>query len=587
MKVPIHLLLAILFLIPVMGMSQDNTLVKLDRIYPEELAVAGFSLNSNQKIDIDATGVNIEDRYGKVVMGKPWILNADTRAVVWSLKPETSRSRDIEVQKVHEKVELPKGTYEVYYASYPMFKSERFWHGHRRDRSHGFLSSFFEWIFDHDRWDDYDYDRHLYRDFMIVVKGEGTLLNEDQIDKLNKEFKNKYFIFLDGRSDDLYLTQGFELDKPVRMEINMAGEARDDGDYDYGWITNLDNHQRVWTFDYDKSEAAGGADKNVKISEDIELPAGKYLAVYVTDDSHSPADWNSMPPDDPAFWGMGIKPADPQMIASLKKFDYSQFTEKNQILSLAPVRDNDFELKGFTLTRPLKVRIYAIGEGRRGEMFDYGWIVNARNHKRVWEMDYRETVHAGGSQKNRMVDQVIDLEKGNYLAYYITDDSHSYRDWNTSPPFDPEHWGLTIYAAEDNFKASDVKDYQEESDPSILAKITEVRDDQYKNFEFTLDKDSEVRIYALGEGLHGDMYDYGWIEDAASGKIVWEMRYRNTERAGGARKNRMVDETVLLKKGKYKVFYETDDSHAFKDWNDAPPRDPVNWGITVYLVKEK
>ncbi|MEJ2049722.1 MAG: hypothetical protein P8Y60_07755, partial [Calditrichota bacterium] len=109
--------------------------------------------------------------------------------------------------------------------------------------------------------------------------------------------------------------------------------------------------------------------------------------------------------------------------------------------------------------------------------------------------------------------------------------------------------------------------------------------DQYKSFEFILDKDSEVRIYALGEGLHGDMYDYGWIEGVSSGKIVWEMRYRNTERAGGARKNRMVDETVLLKKGKYRVYYETDGSHSFMDWNDAPPRDPINWGITVHLVK--
>ncbi len=80
------------------------------------------------------------------------------------------------------------------------------------------------------------------------------------------------------------------------------------------------------------------------------------------------------------------------------------------------------------------------------------------------------------------------------------------------------------------------------------------------------------------------MYDYGWIEDASTGKVVWEMTYRMTEHAGGARKNRVYDGMIVLPAGKYTVFYETDGSHAFNDWNDDPPDDPTSWGITVSLA---
>ena len=76
-----------------------------------------------------------------------------------------------------------------------------------------------------------------------------------------------------------------------------------------------------------------------------------------------------------------------------------------------------------------------------------------------------------------------------------------------------------------------------------------------------------MRIYALGEGSEGDMNDYGWIEDAKTGRIVWEMGYRMTDHAGGARKNRMFNGTILLQAGDYNVYYESDDSHAFNDWN--------------------
>ena len=78
------------------------------------------------------------------------------------------------------------------------------------------------------------------------------------------------------------------------------------------------------------------------------------------------------------------------------------------------------------------------------------------------------------------------------------------------------------------------------------------------------------------------MADYAWIEDTKTGNVVWEMTYRTTTHAGGAKTNRLFDRSVLLEKGEYELHYQTDDSHAFGSWNDDPPEDRTHWGVTIY-----
>jgi len=201
-------------------------------------------------------------------------------------------------------------------------------------------------------------------------------------------------------------------------------------------------------------------------------------------------------------------------------------------------------------------------------------------------MDFYDTEHAGGGSKNRVIDEDIHLKKGHYIVNYITDDSHSYRDWNTDAPDEQEFWGITVWPVNKNDK-----DYVKEFDSdkyrneNVIVEITRVRDGEYLKKSFTLDEDTEVRIFAIGEGTRFDMVDYGWIENRDTGKVVWEMSYRMTDRAGGAKKNRLFNDTIKLKKGAYKVYYETDDSHSFNDWNSSPPSDPESYGIT--LLKEK
>jgi len=216
-------------------------------------------------------------------------------------------------------------------------------------------------------------------------------------------------------------------------------------------------------------------------------------------------------------------------------------------------------------------------------MADYGWIVNTDTHETVWKFKERDSEYAGGADKNRMVNEEIELKKGNYMAYYVTDGSHAYRDWNSSPPLIPDLWGISILDVDD---VTDfvLLDSSPNSEKNVLAEIIGVRDNEYANRSFTLDKDSKIRIYALGEGSGGDMDDLGWIKNRETGKIVWEMTYRNTDAAGGASKNRLFDGTILLPKGEYTVYYETDGSHSYRDWNSSPPYDQEHYGVSIYLV---
>jgi hypothetical protein len=44
-----------------------------------------------------------------------------------------------------------------------------------------------------------------------------------------------------------------------------------------------------------------------------------------------------------------------------------------------------------------------------------------------------------------MVKTDLTLEPGTYELHYRTDGSHSFNDWNDTPPDDRIHWGITIY----------------------------------------------------------------------------------------------------------------------------------------------
>ncbi|MBD0254361.1 MAG: hypothetical protein ICV83_01475, partial [Cytophagales bacterium] len=74
--------------------------------------------------------------------------------------------------------------------------------------------------------------------------------------------------------------------------------------------------------------------------------------------------------------------------------------------------------------------------------------------------------------------------------------------------------------------------------------------------------------------------DYGWIEEAGTKKVVWQMQAKDTRNAGGAVKNRYVSTRLHLKAGEYLLRYVTDNGSAYESWNDRPPETSV-YGVLV------
>jgi len=567
--------------------AQQNKLVNFDDIYSREVLSAGFELTGRETIKIDTKFYYESKRDLEALLGNAWILNSNTRNVVWELS-KSDFEKDRGFVRIETEIELNPGIYEVYHSSFlnlyhegKSFSSNDNWDGYewnglkdlfgRINRSRG-------WRVDED-------SETILEDIHFSIAGQGRELTRSEMKQIQKGQRKDALILFNPLRDARREVQAFTVKKATDVKIYATGEANRDGNYDYGVILNTDTFEPVWELTYRHSKHAGGSRKNRVAEETLNLEAGDYIAIYVTDDSHSPREWNQAPPYDPAFWGMAINPANSSDRGNIKLEEHSGFILKNTIVDFTKLRDEEFRSQGFTLKRKMKLHVIATGEGRKGDMFDYGWIVDAKTRKKVWEMNYDETEPAGGDKKNRKSDSVVTLSKGSYIAYFVTDDSHSYQDWNTSPPVLEEFWGMAILPAEKNYRASDIDDYKPEEQADTLVRITRVRDHNRERQNFTLKKKGKVRIYALGEGMRGDMFDYGWIENTKTGDVVWEMSFRRTDHAGGADKNRMIDNIIELDKGDYIVYYESDDSHSFGDWNAAPPYDPESWGITVFLAK--
>lgn len=552
--------------------AAERVLAAIDDLQPGEVEVRGFYLDRAQEVRIGAVGADRKWRFGR--LGSAWILDAGGRRVVWEMQQARSRRHGRDLREYDARVHLGPGVYELYYAAVP----EWGWSPDRGERS---------W------WEEVLRDfmgaedvRELVSELGVKVVGDGRPASEADLGRARRGLTDPALLMLLEVPDGTIAGRGFRLDRPLDLEIYGVGEIGERGGSDYGWIVDTATGQRVWTFTHANSAHAGGADRNRVVRETIHLPAGSYAAVFVTDTTHSPRGWYSPPPHDPAFWGLTVTVAEPAERRYASTFDYDVKPAGEVVAELTKVGSDRVERTGFTLSRPVEVRVWALGEGSGGEMYDYGWILDAKTRAKVWSMDLQRTEHAGGGQKNRLADERIRLPAGSYLVHYVTDGSHAWDDWNTEPPFDPERWGITLFAAGADFDRAAVGPYVEAAGGADLAVVAPVADDAHQRASFTLERPTRVAIYALGEGSGGEMYDYGWIEDAASGRIVWEMTYRATDRAGGAAKNRLYQGSLLLDPGRYTVHYRTDGSHAFDDWNAAPPADPESWGIRVSRAED-
>lgn len=543
-----------------------------------EIQSVGFTIKKDAQIDIDAVG--IRSTQSKDMLAYAWIINSDTRQLVWEMesrKTEKMKGKSSLRQSVGTEF-FKAGNYELYYS----VQQPDYWEWNQgRSDFFGVLGRLLDGGSDRVRRSDV-------RDCYVTLTSDD--LTAADIVRFEADGGLPGALIRHNRlKDEQFIKTGFEITKPADLRIYAIIEypSYSDGTpVDYAWIINLDTREKVWETDKWNVEYAGGGEKNQIHDDVVRFEKGKYVLYVVSDDSHSFEEFNTNPPYDPYNWGVTILPSN--------NFDKSSFTVMEipgpgqALVDFTGARNNDVHEQSFKLDKETKVHIYAIGEMSYNdkEFADYGYIIDAVSGKTVWEMTNRNTSHAGGAKKNRVFDDFVTLPAGTYTVYYLTDDSHAYRSWNSSAPFDPNSYGLAIYAAGNNKPAGFnlVSEQDIYSGTNVLARITRVGDSERRRAKFKLDRESTVNVYALGEGTGSDMHDYAYIVNLDTGEDVWEMRYRRTDHAGGADKNRVSKAVIKLEPGEYEVVYESDGSHSFSRWNASPPKDPLNWGVTVSMA---
>jgi hypothetical protein len=429
--------------------TAQPTLLDLRDLKPQQLRSEVFTVATPQDVRVEAVGGEAardshlfswvtamwrgRDDQAEPWRGDAWILDTHARRVVWQLSTAaTARGRQ-GTRTFSGTVNLPAVTYEAFYASFPPVT----WTG---DGESGARQRFADWL-----------NNTSFDQYRLTIHGHGQLLSGAEAERARRDLEAGTVIALRGDHPEGTAQRGFVLERPMEIEVYSAGEVREDAEFDAGSIIDADTRQPVWRLSWRDSTPAGGAAKNRMVRMKKTLPAGRYAALYSTDDSHDPAKWNAAPPRDPYAWGLFVRAISAEAATgAVKTFAYEHVPAASVIAAIIKVGDDERASKRFMLDRAADVRIYAIGEGSGDRMFDYGWIENAASGQKVWEMRYGQTEPAGGDGKNRLVDRTVRLEKGDYVLRYVSDDSQSYRNWNAAAPRDAAHWGITVLTVTGN-----------------------------------------------------------------------------------------------------------------------------------------
>lgn len=226
--------------------------------------------------------------------------------------------------------------------------------------------------------------------------------------------------------------------------------------YDYAWLTDSTGTV-VWEMRRSQSVPAGGHPNNRLEMAVLELRPGPYTLHYQTDHAHAYGDWRNGQPEHPERWGVTLFVLGPtsevlQVLSTntpsapenpLPTF-VAPLSDDRLLVDLTAVGNNEHRVQAFTLAKPTRLRIRAVGELSISGRYDYAWLERTGTGEIVWEMSWEHTRPAGGDARNRLVDTTLTLPPGSYTAHFQTDFSHAYGQFEYPAPNDPQAWGLRI-----------------------------------------------------------------------------------------------------------------------------------------------
>ena len=576
------------------------------------------SLDVDRRIEVSVEGVGSyesEASPSPPLAAYGWILDQSTREVVWSMDEARTirRGRGLTAE-VSDSITLDAGQYEVYFTSYGNQPGDR----SRR--------SFFESIRGEYDWRS---DARYWHFVLNIVDGKDTDAravhrNDDEARRIPGQTVLWSSGPVESRTSEQYL---FEVKNDTKIQIRSAGEFSSDAN-DRGKVENVVDGEIVWELTRSNSKPAGGLEQNRLAVSEVELEPGIYLASYETDATHAYRDWRGNPPYDPYSWGLSLSLSN--SAEGISAFD--PWADRTPVVAMMPAENDAFKATTFSIEQSEQIMIYAMGEIKRNDRYDYAWIElmsgsienepfderrGPNSEATVWEMQFDDSEPAGGHYSNRKTIAFLDLSPGTYTLFYRTDESHAYEDWRNGEPEHGERWGVALFML--NPQIEDVRivqqldlDYRDEEGrapepPEAIAseEITEVEappvplpldeqlvlvsmnrlgNNENRKAVLELDEPASLRVIAAGEiTLSGNRYDYGSIERADTGEVVWELTRENSHPGGGDDGNRYYDGVIDFEAGEYIVRFETDGTHAYGNF-DIPPAMPDAWGITIARV---
>jgi len=441
-------LLAGLVLASTVGWAGE--IARVDRPEPYDLRVVGFELPRDAAVRMEAQGLGIRktsrfwtfqwrDRDDDTMLAYAWLLDARTRRPVWIMDADNSAPDDDNpyLLRADHQLDLPAGPYELYYFSgLEWLESDE-----SGDEAN---QSWWTSLFGSDQPSGRQVEDALESSY-VTVSAEGLTRREALPFEATGALPEA-LILQQQLGDSTLLVSGFKLDRAADLRlyglIEKTGSQRTASDF--GWIVNAITREVVWNANDAKLEKAGGAVKNQRFDEGLPLQPGSYLVYYGTDSSHSYRRFNASPPYDPLNWGITVLPGANLTADTFSLFDPAQGAEA--LIEIKEVGVDESIERAFRMNSPGSLHVLALGEyDEDGDKFyDHGWIVDASTGKTVWRMTGRNTMSAGGAEKNRRFDGLVELPAGTYVVHYVTDGSHSFDGWNQGAPFEPERWGITI-----------------------------------------------------------------------------------------------------------------------------------------------
>jgi len=537
-----------------------------------------FEVSESAMIEIAAMAAFETAESNSPLAVYPWIVNSQTGELVWTPTPSNTE-RDGVQASIMDSVLVSPGEYTAFYTTFgPSVNSKG---------GGAFLGLKPYWTNDPDFW-------------RLSLKEKGELgrvaLSTSPSKSVASENSPVWeFVPTSSKREASQMIQ-VESRSELRFDITAAicGNRCDTIQ-----LYRVPDSTPFWILEEDMTEPAGGADLNRTFEGGVEVEPGIYRIEYEAGRSQYYNAWNANPPWAPEAWGLRMFSGEASQV---RIFD--PWTDQDPIASLLQAGDDEDLSITFELDKPLSVVVYGMGEMRRGnDRYDYGWIEKEGRSVPLWMMNYEGSKAAGGDDMNRQQMDVLNLEAGTYRLRYISDDSHSYANWNKRKPQFPERWGIVIFAmnpqdvdptavrtwADGRVGAAsvEVSTIASESIGETIIQQNRLGNDIVVDERMVLDAETSLKIVALGELTRGSSHDYGWISKVGgAGEKVWEMTYQNTVSAGGADRNRRFDGMITLDAGEYQVHFETDFSHSFANFDDDEPRDGADWGIQIFKAKE-